>query len=95
MEHSTFCQSCTMNMAKPEDYGTEKDGSKSLQYCKYCYENGQFTNPGITLDQMKTHIKSKMNELGISENIIHLSTGSLPHLKRWKAGNNTEAREGK
>ncbi len=29
-----------------EMYGNEKDGTKSKDYCKYCYENGEFTYNG-------------------------------------------------
>jgi len=34
-----FCQSCYMPMVKPEDFGTEKDGNSSLDYCCHCYED--------------------------------------------------------
>ena len=37
-EDMNFCQSCAMPMADG-DYGTEKDGSESHDYCKYCYQN--------------------------------------------------------
>ena len=32
--------------------GTEKDGTKNHEYCKYCYQNGSFVNPDMTVDQM-------------------------------------------
>jgi hypothetical protein len=42
-----YCQSCGMPMGGTDEmYGTEKDGSKSADYCKYCYENGDFTFHG-------------------------------------------------
>ena len=37
-----FCQSCYMPMTKPEDFGTEADGSPSHDYCFHCYTNGDF-----------------------------------------------------
>lgn len=38
-----YCQSCGMPMGNTEEmYGTEADGGKSKEYCKYCYENGNF-----------------------------------------------------
>ena len=38
------CQSCGMPMGPTDEhYGTEADGSKSKDYCKYCYQNGAFT----------------------------------------------------
>lgn len=47
-----YCQSCAMPMgATDEMYGTEQDGTKSADYCKYCYENGAFTFQG-TMQEM-------------------------------------------
>ncbi len=48
----SFCQSCTMPMHKPEDFGTNTDGSKNDEYCHYCYQNGKFVEPDITMEQM-------------------------------------------
>ena len=47
-----FCQSCGMPMGETEElYGTNADGSKNEEYCKYCFENGAFTFPG-TMEEM-------------------------------------------
>ena len=85
MENQTFCQSCSMPLDKPELFGTEKDGSKSKEYCTYCYQNGAFMNPNMTLDEMKTLVKSQMEKMKIDTSIINLAIGSLPSLKRWQA----------
>ena len=37
-----ICQSCGMPIDSEEQLGTNQDGSISLDYCKYCYENGDF-----------------------------------------------------
>jgi len=47
-----FCQSCGMPMEKQEDFGTNADGSKSKDYCHFCFLNGKFTDPNITMEQM-------------------------------------------
>ena len=39
---TTICQSCGMPITSKEQMGLEKDGSTSLDYCKYCYELGDF-----------------------------------------------------
>ena len=40
-----FCQSCGMPMGDTDElYGTEADGSKSTDYCSYCYADGAFTS---------------------------------------------------
>jgi hypothetical protein len=63
--------------------GTEKDGSKSHQYCKYCYQDGTFINPAMTLEGMISFVKVKMREMNLGQNIINYTVQSLPHLKRW------------
>lgn len=37
-----ICQSCGMPIVSSGQLGTEKDGSTNNDYCKYCYENGEF-----------------------------------------------------
>ncbi len=37
-----FCQSCGMPM-EGTPYGTNADGSRSEDYCEYCYKDGAFT----------------------------------------------------
>jgi hypothetical protein len=84
MEMTHFCQSCTMPIDNIEDRGTEKDGSKNGLYCKYCYQNGSFINPDMTLDEMKNIVTTQMRKMKLSEDIIQQSLGMLPHLKRWR-----------
>ena len=42
MNH-TFCQSCGMPIDAPALRGTERGGTPSEHYCKYCYQEGAFT----------------------------------------------------
>jgi len=67
-----------------EDRGTEKDGSKSQLYCKYCYQNGSFTEPDMTLDQMIDIAEREMKKQNLPESIIQQSMNMMPHLKRWQ-----------
>ena len=82
-EEMEFCQSCAMPMTE-EDYGSEKDGSKSKDYCKYCYQNGEFTSD-ITMEEMidfcvpKTAQATGMSE----EEARRMSEEIFPKLKRW------------
>jgi hypothetical protein len=79
------CQSCGMPMAKESDFGTEKDGSRSEDYCTYCYQNGAYTEPEITIDEMAKKggaIMSQMFEIP-SENAINFAKEQLFVLKRW------------
>jgi hypothetical protein len=72
-----------MPLDNPDLYGTEKDGSPSPEYCKYCYQNGQFTHPGITLDEMKERMAKMLSKEKLPEDILEAAISRLPHLKRW------------
>lgn len=37
-----ICQSCGMPIISDEQLGTNKDGSTSQDYCKYCFTDGEF-----------------------------------------------------
>jgi hypothetical protein len=73
-----------MPLSNPELLGTEKDGSPKKYFCKYCYENGQFTNPHITLEEMKTRVRDQMKKMKIDDETIAIAVDSLPNLKRWR-----------
>lgn len=74
-----------MPLDKPELLGTEKDGSKSKEYCSYCYQNGVFINPNISIGEMKSLVKEQMGKMKIDTNVINMAVNSLPYLKRWRA----------
>lgn len=84
MKSETFCQSCSMPLDGQELWGTEADGSKNPEYCKYCYQNGKFTNPGLTLEEMQKRVTEKMDDQNIPEDILEAAISRLPSLKRWK-----------
>jgi len=79
-----ICQSCAMPM-EPEMYGTNKDGSKNADYCKYCFENGAFTSDQ-TMEQMIETCIPFMTESGemTAEQARGIMESALPQLKRWK-----------
>ena len=68
----------------PEKGGTEKDSSKSLMYCSYCYKNGEFTQPDFTATDMKVFCKQKMKEMGFPGFLAGFFTMGIPKLERWK-----------
>ena len=85
MNESKICQSCSMPLDGEDLWGTEENGSKNAEYCKFCYKDGAFTNPGITLDQMKSHMMKIMGKEKLPANIVGAAISRLPHLKRWRA----------
>ena len=85
---NTFCQSCGMPMKKnPGNGGTNADGTKSPEYCSYCFQKGSFKNPDFSARQMQDFCMQKMKEKGIPTFIAWLLTRSIPRLKRWNQPN--------
>jgi hypothetical protein len=81
-----FCQSCGMPMKKDEKGGgTNADGTKSLMYCSYCYQDGKFFRPDFTGKQMQELVKGKMKEMGIPGFLTPFFTYGIPKLERWRS----------
>jgi predicted amidophosphoribosyltransferase len=84
MEPKMFCQSCTMPIDNPDDRGTERNGAKNEEYCKYCYQNGEFTEPNLTFAKMKSVVEEQMKKMNLPADTVKKSLDSLPQLKRWR-----------
>ena len=84
-----FCESCGMPMGENDEmYGTESNGSKSVDYCKFCYENGAFIHPNVTLEEtIKIVADMMVKDFGFSpEDALEQCKAGIPNLKRWKSG---------
>jgi hypothetical protein len=81
-----FCQSCGMPMHRPEDFGTESTGYHANDFCRYCYVNGVFTEPGISFQAMLNRCTEKLADQGIVPEFHArvLMADVLPRLKRWR-----------
>jgi len=83
-----YCQSCGMPMGQTDEhYGTEADGSKSSDYCHYCYAGGKFT-VDCTMKQMIDFCVQPMVEAvpGMTARQARgIMTEQFPNLKRWRA----------
>lgn len=67
-----------MPMGRPEEFG-------SADYCIYCFRDGQFTHPGMTMDEMVEHLVSFASQMGMPEQEARrMATENLPKLKRWQ-----------
>jgi hypothetical protein len=84
MRNKAYCQSCSMPLVNQELLGREKDGSKNQDYCKYCYQDGTFTNPESTLKEMISQVVEQMERMQLDSNIIDRTVSVLPDLKRWQ-----------
>jgi hypothetical protein len=82
-----ICQSCAMPLQKTEDFGTEAEGARSEEYCRFCYREGKFTDPDITLEgQIEKLVKLAGKEMGIEEEMARaMANEIIPRLKRWSS----------
>lgn len=82
-----FCQSCGMPMGETNElYGNNSDGTKSQDYCSYCYTNGQFSYD-CTMQEMInicTPHMLKNNPTMTEEQAKSMMGQFFPTLKRWQ-----------
>lgn len=71
----------------PGKGGTNSDGSKSGLYCSFCYQDGEFTDEGITLtEKINKLVKMATEMMGMPESEARSTAESvLPGLKRWSS----------
>lgn len=79
-----ICQSCGMPITDTSVLGTDKDGKINQDYCKYCYQNGEF----IDKVDMQTYIEM-CSQYGAQANMTNQEMKEFcqklfPTLKRWK-----------
>ncbi|QHO91555.1 XRE family transcriptional regulator [Actinomyces sp. 432] len=79
------CQSCGMPIPKEEQRGKKMDGTKSEDYCAWCYQDGAFIGPE-TLEEAIENSAPYMSEgVHITEDeAISYMSAVLPHLRRWQ-----------
>ena len=77
-----YCQSCGMPMSAKEDFGTEKSGNASHDYCTYS---------DCTMDEMIGHCARFVDQFNedsavkyTKEEAISEMKRFFPQLKRWK-----------
>lgn len=87
-ENQKFCQCCGMPMGDTNElYGTEANGSKSSDYCSYCYEGGKFKFEG-TMDEMIEICIAPVVESNpkfSEQQARDMMKQFFPSLKRWKS----------
>lgn len=84
-----ICQSCGMSIEQDKDKGTNADNSLSMEYCAYCYKDGDFANE-LTLEQyveigLDYSPEYQAAETETEKEKIKAQTKAyLSTLKRWK-----------
>lgn len=79
-----------MPMIANDQFGTNEDHSKNMDYCCFCYEEGNFTQE-FTMEEMIEHCAQFVDEFNrelerplTQEQAIAGMQGSFPSLKRWQ-----------
>lgn len=80
----TICQSCGMPMTSNEILGTNSNQTKNEDYCKYCYENGEFIDK-VNMEEYIEMCSKYGEQAGMTNDEMHAYCKNLfPTLKRWK-----------
>ena len=79
-----ICQSCGLPFTDDSE-GTNRDQTKSEDYCINCFQNGNFVEPSLSLLEMEARDLGKAQK---NENITMEEARGvlkiLPILKRWR-----------
>lgn len=79
------CQSCGMPLEEGF-YGTLQGGQIMTEYCKFCFQDGNFTEPDLTLADMTerttTHLQRQLKFS--PDEAQQVAFGMLTELRRWK-----------
>lgn len=80
-----FCQSCGMILTDPSELGTTSEGEATDDYCKWCYEQGEYTYE-TTMEAMIEDCAPRLAQnTGMTlDEAVSLMGAVLPDLKRWK-----------
>ena len=81
------CQCCGTPFSVPNmPKGTDADGTENPNYCKWCYDEGEFANATMD-DVIEKSAPYLMQATGVSlDEAVSFMGALLPSLKRWKSG---------
>ncbi|MCB0657634.1 MAG: zinc ribbon domain-containing protein [Saprospiraceae bacterium] len=76
-----------MPFRQPDDHGTNADGSANQMFCRFCFQQGKFTDEGITLhDKIAKNIAIAV-KMGMDRRSAEkMARETLPNLSRWRQG---------
>lgn len=82
--NNKICQSCGMPINSEDQLGKNKDGSINNDYCKYCYEDGEFID-NVTMEEYIDMCSQFGSQAGMTNDEMRKMCQKLfPTLKRWK-----------
>jgi len=78
------CQSCGMPLNKEENWGTNFGGSKTTEYCKFCFQDGKFSDQNLTMERVIEKSVELSKKLWMPEDKAReIANNTIPKLKRW------------
>ena len=86
LQQEPSCQCCGTPFSVPNmDKGTDADGTENPNYCKWCYDEGEFASATMD-DVIETSAPYLMQATGVSlDEAVSFMGALLPSLERWKA----------
>lgn len=80
-----ICQSCGMPLEDEKDFGKNSDGSRSADYCCYCFSNGSFVKDETLEEMIESCIPFRISEDCPDAETARINMMSyMPNLKRWR-----------
>ena len=72
-------------MTSKRQFGTDEDGSRNPEYCRFCFANGEFTFMGTCEEFLEKQVRTAQEKMNMSEDKAReMASTLLPTLKRWK-----------
>jgi len=79
------CQSCGSPFSKnSNNYLRITSGFYDIKFCTDCFQNDQFTEPKLTMEQMRQKLVDKLRAMGMPGNLDRF-TDRLQTLERWRS----------
>jgi len=84
-ERNKFCQSCTYPLHKADELGTNSDGTWNTDFCIYCYKDGEWVDPNLTIQGVINYTVPYMTSPSMTAEEARKNLEEwVPKLKRWK-----------
>lgn len=73
-----------MPMRSESDFGTNSNGSRNNEYCRFCFRKGKFSDEGITMEEKISKNVEIAKRMGMPEDKARkMAESTIPGLKRW------------
>ena len=84
-DRNKVCQCCTYPLNNPDELGTNKDGTWNMDYCIYCYKDGEWIDPNLTVQGIIDYtIPYMVTPTATADEVRKRLEEWVPTLKRWK-----------